>query len=248
MSYFLIATGLLIYPRPGDRLNLPAEKWVVRRWLILSPIILLIGLNMSTIVVLMGIGYIGWKAWLAYKDMADGQAARATLAEILGIFSGQLRAGNTNLQLETTGHPGVMAAIHMAATRASQGGNVEDVLAEVRVHPAVDEDLRRLGVMWGASIRYGIALATVIDHQRHVLDAYAQHQRTYKAQAQGALMSARVLLCLPLAGIALGSAMGAQPLNFLFGGGIGGIILIIGVGLAACGYWWSHKIIRKAMP
>jgi len=50
------------------------------------------------------------------------------------------------------------------------------------------------------------------------------------------------------AGIAMGGAMGANSLGFLLGGGVGGILLVIGVGLACGGFAWSRVIIRKAAP
>ncbi|MDO4909793.1 MAG: hypothetical protein Q3962_08110 [Corynebacterium sp.] len=216
----------------------------------LLPAICFLGLSFTTMLVLAAIGLVLWRAWKSYKDFKDGQAARETLAEVLGIFSGQLRAGNTTLVVEEHEdlHLETVQVLEAASRRAAAGGNVEDSLGEAKVHRRVDDELRRLGVMWGASRRYGIGLATVIDHQREVLDAYAKHQRSHRAQAQGAMMSARVLLVLPLAGIGLGSAMGAEPLDFLLGGGIGGVVLGVGVALAGLGYWWSQRIIGKAMP
>ncbi|WKS54871.1 hypothetical protein [Corynebacterium accolens] len=56
------------------------------------------------------------------------------------------------------------------------------------------------------------------------------------------------MACLPIAGIAMGGAMGANSLGFLLGGGLGGILLVIGVGLACGGFAWSRVIIRKAAP
>lgn len=46
----------------------------------------------------------------------------------------------------------------------------------------------------------------------------------------------------------MGTAMGANPLGLLTGGGIGGFLLVIGVGLDAAGFVLTHKILQSASP
>ena len=78
------------------------------------------------------------------------------------------------------------------------------------------------------------------------LDASRRHQQSTAASLQGPQATATVLACLPIAGIAMGGAMGANSLGFLLGGGLGGILLVVGVALACGGFAWSRVIIRKA--
>ncbi|WP_268871108.1 hypothetical protein [Corynebacterium atypicum] len=40
--------------------------------------------------------------------------------------------------------------------------------------------------------------------------------------------------------------MSAHPLGVLFGGGIGGVLLVAGVSLICAGLMWSRAIIKKA--
>ena len=80
------------------------------------------------------------------------------------------------------------------------------------------------------------------------MDALRRHHQSTAAGLQGPQATATVLVCLPIAGIAMGGAMGANSLGFLLGGGLGGILLVIGVGLACGGFAWSRVIIRKAAP
>lgn len=53
-------------------------------------------------------------------------------------------------------------------------------------------------------------------------------------------------MALPLAGLAMGTAMGAAPLGLLLGGGLGGVLLVAGTGLVCAGFLWSQRIISGA--
>ena len=44
----------------------------------------------------------------------------------------------------------------------------------------------------------------------------------------------------------MGTIMGANPVGFLLGGGIGGVLLVIGVALACTGFSWSRILIANA--
>ena len=48
-------------------------------------------------------------------------------------------------------------------------------------------------------------------------------------------------------GIALGQATGADPLRVLMGEGLGGILLVVGCGLAAAGVVWAERITGKVL-
>jgi tight adherence protein B len=63
----------------------------------------------------------------------------------------------------------------------------------------------------------------------------------------GARTTAAVLAGLPVLGIGLGQAIGADPLRFLLSGGAGGWLLVVGVVLACCGLLWSDRITGRAL-
>jgi tight adherence protein B len=46
-------------------------------------------------------------------------------------------------------------------------------------------------------------------------------------------------------GVLLGQLIGADPLRFLFGRGVGGAFLVAGVGLIAAGLVWANRIIDR---
>ena len=107
-------------------------------------------------------------------------------------------------------------------------------------------ELHRLGHLLELSTYHGIAVASLLDQAQSRLDASRRHQQSTAASLQGPQATATVLACLPIAGIAMGGAMGANSLGFLLGGGLGGMLLVVGVALACGGFAWSRVIIRKA--
>jgi tight adherence protein B len=61
----------------------------------------------------------------------------------------------------------------------------------------------------------------------------------------GARATAAILAGLPLLGLALGELVGAAPLAFLCGGGIGGWFLVAGTVLVCCGLLWADHITER---
>ena len=59
----------------------------------------------------------------------------------------------------------------------------------------------------------------------------------------GARTTAAVLAGMPVLGIALGQAIGADPVAFLLSGGAGGVLLVIGITLSCLGLLWSDRIV-----
>lgn len=55
-----------------------------------------------------------------------------------------------------------------------------------------------------------------------------------------------MLAVLPALGVALGAAMGAHPLRFLFSAGTGSLVLLVGVGFDVAGWCWISLLVRRA--
>jgi len=87
-----------------------------------------------------------------------------------------------------------------------------------------------------------------VEQARLRLDARLRHRAATTATLQGPQATAVILTLLPLAGVGMGTAMGADPVGFLTGGGLGGILLVTGTTLAAGGFLWSRHIIGRAAP
>ena len=144
----------------------------------------------------------------------------------------------------TTGSTGpTTVALTAAARRVRSGGSGAAVLID-----APTMDLQRLGTIWEVSERHGIPLVRLLDQLKHRLEAQERHRQASAAQLQGPQATAVILALLPLAGVLMGTAMGADPIGFLTGGGVGGILLITGVLLSAAGFILTEKILEGASP
>jgi len=136
------------------------------------------------------------------------------------------------------------AALESTATAVARGAPPHVALSGAHA----DAELTRLGHLLELSTQHGIGVASLFEQAQSRMDALRRHHQSTAAGLQGPQATATVLACLPIAGIAMGGAMGANSLGFLLGGGLGGILLVIGVGLACGGFAWSRVIIRKAAP
>jgi tight adherence protein B len=63
----------------------------------------------------------------------------------------------------------------------------------------------------------------------------------------GPRSSALALSLLPAVGIALGTAMGADPLAVFTGTALGQLLLVAGVALLCAGVGWSNRITTRAV-
>jgi tight adherence protein B len=57
--------------------------------------------------------------------------------------------------------------------------------------------------------------------------------------------TAMVLAGLPLLGLLLGTALGADPLSWLLGSSAGRVVLCLGLGLELLGAWWAWRIATR---
>lgn len=177
------------------------------------------------------------------------QKQAGALGSFLGLCTGTLRAGapmsdamdHALRSLPAT--TGITEILQTAARRARSGGSGQAVLIDAPL-----SDLQRLGTLWEASEKHGIPLSRLLEQMRLRIDARQRHRLATAAQLQGAQATAVILALLPVAGIAMGTVMGADPIGFLTGGGIGGVLLVIGVGLVAGGFVMTQKILEGANP
>lgn len=181
------------------------------------------------------------------KAMARREGAAATY---LGHLAGHLRAGaevsaamSTSVEAMGDSAPAELShTLRAAAGLASRGGSGAGVLAADDRLP----ELHGLATLWQLADRHGLPLAPLVEQAQARIDTRVRHRNATTATLQGPQATAVILTALPLAGIAMGSAMGADPVGFLFGGGLGGLLLLAGVSLAAAGFVWSRTILRGA--
>lgn len=164
-------------------------------------------------------------------------ACAAAAAEMMAMAG----AGGEGVTGQTDSVP---AALSMLAGRAELGGGI---LIDSAATHGDDESWQRIAVAWQTSETHGLPLADLLGSVRSDLLARKAFVERTRAGMAGPRATATVLAGLPVLGIALGQATGAQPLSTLLGGGLGGILLIVGTGLVAGGLLWADRIAAKVV-
>lgn len=186
------------------------------------------------------------------RDTAAVTAVTEQLAEALGRMAEEVRSGS---------HPaGALAGVEAdgplarrilapAATAAALGDDIAAAMRRASAeNPTVAADLDRLASAWSLSERHGVPLADLLAGAQADLRWRVRFGATVRSQLAGPRATAGVLTALPVLGLALGQLMGADPLGVLRSGLVGQALVVVGVGLAAAGSFWSDRIMLAAVP
>ncbi|MEU6481194.1 type II secretion system F family protein [Streptomyces sp. NPDC047017] len=167
---------------------------------------------------------------------------------LCGALAGEVRAGRQPGQAllcaarEADGFGDAQAAV-LAAARF--GGDVPGALATAARQPGA-EGLRALAACWRVAVDQGAGLAAGLDRLDTALRAERDQRADLRAQLAGARATAVMLAGLPVLGLLLGTAMGADPLHVLLHTGAGLGCLVVGGALEGVGLWWALGIVRRA--
>jgi tight adherence protein B len=212
--------------------------------------------------------------WRAGRDCRAAAAAATGLSDALGVLVAELRAGahpgaavraaaDTHIDRAPTASSmssvssmsprsptvptDVVRALSAVAAAASLGGDIPAVLRGTG--PVVLRSwLGRLADAWSLADRYGIPLADLLEAVRSDTEHRVRFAAEVQARLAGPRATASVLAGLPLLGIALGHAVGADPLRVLCETPVGQVLLVIGTGLACAGVQWSARLVSGAVP
>jgi tight adherence protein B len=125
------------------------------------------------------------------------------------------------------------------------GGDVPAALAVAARQPGA-EGLSGLSACWRVAVGQGAGLAAGLDRLEGALRAERDQRADLRAQLAGARSTAVMLAGLPVLGLALGTALGADPLHVLLHTGAGLGCLLVGGLLEGLGMWWAMRIVRGA--
>ena len=167
---------------------------------------------------------------------------------LCGALAGEVRAGRQPGEALLTaardsGGLGELQAAVLAAARF--GGDVPDALAQAARQPGA-EGLRGLAACWRVAVDQGAGLAAGLDRLEAALRAERDQRADLRAQLAGARATAVLLAGLPVVGLSLGAALGADPLHILLHTPSGLVCLAAGVVLEGLGLWWALWIMRGA--
>ncbi|WP_377270111.1 type II secretion system F family protein [Peterkaempfera sp. SMS 1(5)a] len=147
-----------------------------------------------------------------------------------------------------------------AVAGALQGGGIDPtgLRAAARFAGDVPEVLRRLArtpgaggaaavaACWQVASESGAALAAALDRVAEALRADSALREAVRGELAGPRTTALLLAVLPLFGLLLGTALGADPLQMLLHTPAGLGCLAAGVALEAAGLAWTARIVRGA--
>lgn len=171
----------------------------------------------------------------------DATARRAVLADLLQGLASELRAGAEPTQALGAAAQGLpdLGGVETAASRP--GGDVADALRAVGVLPG-GSTAADLAVSWRICEVTGCALAAPVERLLVTHRAQEAVRREVAGQLAGPRATAHLLSALPLAGIGMGVALGADPVDFLTGTGTGLVCLVAGSALLLLGARWTRAI------
>ncbi|MET9468524.1 hypothetical protein ABZY44_27800 [Streptomyces sp. NPDC006544] len=191
------------------------------------------------------------RRWLRARERARARSARAAeVVALCGAVVGELRSGAQPGQALTAamrrtvsgpGGPGATEAGVLAA--AAFGGDVPGALRQAAREPGA-EGLAAMAACWRVSVDGGAGLAAGLDRLEGALRAERDREESLRAQLAGARSTTTVLALLPVAGLSIGTGLGAEPLRVLLHTPVGWGCLLVGGLLEALGLLWCRRIVR----
>ncbi|MFE2595917.1 type II secretion system F family protein [Streptomyces sp. NPDC059396] len=219
-----------------------------REWLCLPPAVVLAVLGESVLPLIVGVPAVPLvRRRLRARERKRARERRADgIVALCGTTAGELRAGLQPVQalLAASAATGGLAGAEAAVLAAARfGGDVPRALRQAAREPGAD-GLVGLAACWRVAVDGGAGLAAGLDRLEAALRAEREQREALRAQLAGAWSTVVLLALLPVAGLLLGSALGADPLRVLLHTPAGWGLLLVGGALESVGLWWAGRIVR----
>jgi len=175
----------------------------------------------------------------------------SAIQDALDVLVGELRVGAHPVTAigvaAKESHGRIARSLSSVAARALLGADVAAGLHAEGRRSTSPGHWERLAVCWQLAQTHGLAIATLMQAaQRDIVERERFHGRVEAGMA-GARVTAAILAGLPVLGVLLGQAIGAEPLSLLLSGGAGGWLLVVGSALICCGLLWSDRITSRVL-
>jgi len=184
------------------------------------------------------------RTWLSLATRVKGarqqQAVdRKAAIHALAAIAAELRAGTPQQRaLEITGEsvwPSACGAVRF------DGDIAEALRLDARRIPLIAP----LAACWSVAAQQGSGLSVAVTRMAEQARVAEDIRVQLVSQMAGPRATARILMMLPLFGIAMGIMMGVDPLAWLLGTPLGLGCLALGIGLISLGYWWTSRIVQR---
>ncbi|MFT3887923.1 MAG: type II secretion system F family protein [Arachnia sp.] len=188
----------------------------------------------------------GTVARLVATHRAAQRARRAAedCARAAGLLASLLRAGQIPSEALATAAEDC-PVLGTAAAAARLGTDVPAELARASARPGC-AGLARIGAAWQVCQESGAPIAPALSVVADALRADRRLAAMVEAELAAARMSGRIMAALPFAAVGLGFAAGVNPVAFLLGQPLGGLLVLAGVVLTAVGVLWIDRLANPA--
>lgn len=165
-----------------------------------------------------------------------------TVVELIEALRDELTAGTAlrpafERAVASTGKPVTPQALAVCR----MGG---DVPAALRDDAADQRLLFSLAALWQVSEGSGAAMAAALDRLVAGARDSARLRREIAGELAAPRASARVLAFLPVIGLGMAFAIGANPLGFLLGTPVGLACVVLAAGFEVTGMLWMRRLVR----
>lgn len=179
------------------------------------------------------------------RRLDEGRAMAAALEVLVGELSVGAHPAAAFAVAAAESGDRVGDALRAVASRGQFGADVAEGIRSVAGTSAVPGYWNRLAVSWELAAEHGLAMSVLMrTAHRDIVDRQRFADRTHAALA-GARATAGILAALPVLGVALGQLIGAHPIGFLLGSGLGALLLVGGVTLICAGVSWADRILDR---
>ncbi len=184
------------------------------------------------------------------RRTARGMDEGRSLETAIDVLVGELRVGAHPatafaVAADETAGP-VARACRAVAARARLGADVAAGLRGVGETAALPSQWERLAVCWRLAAEHGLAMSALMHAAQRDIAERQRFSGQVRSAMAGARATATILAGLPVLSVLMGQLIGARPLPFLLGGGLGGWLLVAGLTLVCGGLLWADHITDRA--
>jgi tight adherence protein B len=163
---------------------------------------------------------------------------------LCGVLAAELQAGLPT-QTALARACGEWPEFSSVGRQVRLGADVPSVLRALADRPGA-EGLRAIAAGWTVAAHSGSSLARVLDRLAEGLRDESAARAEIEAALEPPRVTARMLAVLPAFGVALGTAIGADPVSFLLRTAPGRLCLLGGLLLALAGIAWVERLAASA--
>jgi tight adherence protein B len=187
-------------------------------------------------------------AWAALGAGAAVPVLPAVAGATAGATGAALLAANGRDRRQRQEASALVESVGLLAADLRAGAEPAEALRSLGADPAAQAVARHRAVtaVWAVAGASGAPTAAVLDQVERDLRTRDQQRREVGAQLAGARSTGAMLAVLPVLGLGMGAAMGADPLSVLLGTTPGQLALVAGVALDAVGVLWTMRIVARA--